>query len=205
MYVPKEFSVNEQSQIDAFISDNPFVTLITNATDGFPIATHIPVVANKINDQWILEGHLALANKQAQEITANQNALCTILGSDAYISSSLYSHENVPTWNYQAVHLYGHLTKLNEQELDTHLEELVHHFEKNRDKALEFANFSSKMVESYKKEIIGFRLHSKKIEAAFKLSQTRSETDSKAIINDLESCPYSGAKEIAQKMKENLK
>ncbi len=204
MYVPKEFSINDKKQLDAFILEHPFTTLITTSKDGFPIATHVPVVAKKNEDKWMLEGHLALANQQAQELSNNQKALCTVLGADAYISSSVYENENVPTWNYQAVHLYGQIVVLDENQKEQHLAELVQLFEKNRQKPLDYAQFSSKMVDSYKIEIIGFRLEVTKIEGAFKLSQNRNETDSMAIISDLEKCPFSGAKEIAKKMKENV-
>ncbi len=203
MYAPKEFSVKDQAHVDAFILEHPFVTLITTAQNGFPIATHLPVVEKKIHDRWILEGHLALANKQAQEFDSNQKALCTFLGAHAYVSSSVYGHENVPTWNYQAVHVYGEIEILKDEHLDHHLNELVQLFEKNRQNPLEFDNFSSEMMESYKREIAGFRLNSTKIEAAFKLSQNRNEQDHQAIIEDLEKCPFSGAKEIAQKMREH--
>jgi transcriptional regulator len=200
MYVPKEFSVKNNSEIDSFIQNHPFISLITNSGD-FPIATHLPVIAKKQDTVWIIEGHLSLANTQNLAIQNNSNALCILLGSHSYVSSSVYSHENVPTWNYQAVHLYGQLESLSSEELDNHLAELVFLFEKERENPLDFMGFSKPMIESYKKEIIGFRLKVEKIEAAFKLSQNRNEIDKQAIISDLEKCPYHGAKDIANIMK----
>lgn len=199
MYVPKEFSVNNQKELDSFIDNHPFISLVTNS-DDFPIATHLPIIAKKNNDTWILEGHISLANQQSKSIQNNSNALCIFLGAHSYVSSSVYSHENVPTWNYQAVHLYGKLEVLSESELDKHLNELVAYFEENREKPLNYADFSSKMIDSYKKEIIGFRLKVEKIDAAFKLSQNRNEVDQESIISDLEKCPFHGAKEVAKLM-----
>ena len=35
----------------------------------------------------------------------------------SYISSSWYENEEVPTWNYQAAHIYGKASILDKQEL----------------------------------------------------------------------------------------
>jgi transcriptional regulator len=42
------------------------------------------------------------------------------------------------------------------------------------------------MIEAYKKEILGFRITSTRIEAAYKLSQNRNKEDHKRILADLE-------------------
>lgn len=73
--------------------------------------------------------------------------------------------------------------------MDTHLTELIGFFEKNREKPLKYADFSYKMLESYKTEIVGFRMKVSKIEAAFKLSQGLNEQDMSAIIENLKKCP----------------
>ncbi|MFA7274706.1 MAG: FMN-binding negative transcriptional regulator [Crocinitomicaceae bacterium] len=200
MYVPDEFSVKDTAKIDAFIAANHFISLVT-ANGDFPIATHIPVLAKKVNEKWFLEGHLALANEQSKAILSCSNALCIVLGPDAYISSSLYSHENVPTWNYQSVHLSGKLSPLNDTELDHHLAEIVGFFEKTRENPLEFDHFSIEMMDSYKKEILGFQFETVKLEVAFKLSQNRNLVDQAAIVQDLQKCPFESAKRVADAMK----
>ena len=112
MFVPKKYLAKDQNQIDDFIAEHPCVSLITTSEDGFPTATHIPVITKKVDGIWHLEGHIALANKQHLDIINTSKALCTVLGAHGYISSSVYSYENVPTWNYEAVHLYGNLIRL---------------------------------------------------------------------------------------------
>lgn len=200
MFVPEEFSVNDPQAIDDFILAHPFISLVTTNTK-FPIATHIPIVAKKINNIWNIEGHISLSNEQSHSIKNNLPALCIHLGANAYISSSVYGHENVPTWNYKAVHLSGRLVPLTKNEMENHLNELVELFEQNREDPLNYNNFSKSMIDSYKNEIIGFRLIVEKIEAAFKLSQNRNKRDHHAIIEDLEKCPFDGAKKIANAMK----
>ena len=38
-------------------------------------------------------------------------------GPHAYVSSSWYDHENVPTWNYIAVHVYGKIKIIEGEQL----------------------------------------------------------------------------------------
>jgi len=46
-------------------------------------------------------------------------------GPHAYISSSWYESENVPTWNYQSVHVYGTVSIMSEKELEEDLIQLL--------------------------------------------------------------------------------
>jgi transcriptional regulator len=44
--------------------------------------------------------------RQWKDLEASE-VLVIFNGPHTYISSSWYDHENVPTWNYIAVHVYG--------------------------------------------------------------------------------------------------
>ncbi|SEF39789.1 Putative FMN-binding domain-containing protein [Algoriphagus boritolerans DSM 17298 = JCM 18970] len=45
-----------------------------------------------------------------------EEVLVNFQGPYAYISSSWYNHENVPTWNYLAVHVYGKIRIIEGEE-----------------------------------------------------------------------------------------
>ncbi len=62
-----------------------------------------------------------------EHLQACEDVLVMFQGPHAYISSSWYSRENVPTWNYQAVHMYGKASILEKDEL---IEELTIMLEK---------------------------------------------------------------------------
>ena len=51
--------------------------------------------------------------------------LAIFSGVHTYISSSWYNHENVPTWNYLAVHVSGKIRLIEGQELMDHLKSLT--------------------------------------------------------------------------------
>lgn len=63
-------------------------------------------------------------------------------GPHSYISSSWYEQENVPTWNYQAVHVYGTASIMSEQELEEDLKLLLQKYEGQRKNPVFWENLS---------------------------------------------------------------
>lgn len=188
MYIPKEFKVTDPKEIIDFAKNNPFGILVQSG-DLEPFGTHLPFLFRENDDQLIAEGHVARANPQSHAIRTGKTALIVLTGAHGYISSSVYSHQNVPTWNYQAVHIYGTLEVMEDLELKMHLEQIVEKFEATRTKKLDLNQLSEDMLDAYRKEIVGFRLNAYRTEAAFKLSQNRNEIDHQRIIEDLDQCP----------------
>lgn len=185
MYIPIEFAITDTAQIESFLQDNPFGILVLSVGLAEPQATHIPFLIRRVDDGFILEGHMAKNNPQSQQLAKGKSVLAIFSGPHAYVSASVYQHENVSTWNYQAVHIYGTIKVLTEEDKDLHLQEILHHFENGRDKALSYRSLSQNMLDSYKQEIVAFRIRSYRVEAAFKLSQNRTTADKERIIQDL--------------------
>lgn len=186
MYVPKEFLVSDPKEIESFLLENNFGTLVTTSDNFEPVATHIPFYISTDGDDLILEGHIARANKQSELLKNGKTVLVIFQGPNAYISSSVYSHENVPTWNYQSIHVYGIVRPLTGKEMNSHLEALVTKHEKGQEKPLDYGSLSPEMLQAYLKELVAFRITSYRIEAAYKLSQNRSEHDFQNIVNELD-------------------
>ncbi|WP_249663446.1 FMN-binding negative transcriptional regulator, partial [Lysinibacillus fusiformis] len=80
---------------------------IVSIRKGKPIAAHIPVLLNKFQDDYYLTGHLAYGNPLWKTFEDLNDLLVICNGPHAYISSSWYENENVPTWKYDAIHIYG--------------------------------------------------------------------------------------------------
>ena len=115
MYIPKTYKNENPDEIRAFLKANGFGILV-NQTNGKLWATHIPMILDTDdNGNEILHSHISKLNPQAEGFTENDQVLAIFSGSHSYISSSWYDHENVPTWNYSAVHIYGRI-KIVEQE-----------------------------------------------------------------------------------------
>jgi transcriptional regulator len=106
MYIPKHYTEDDQNKLVEFIQANSFGALIS-ANEKIR-GTHLPFTISKINERIILTSHMARANPQWKEFDSSKELLVIFQGPHAYISPSFYEKEqNVPTWNYVAVHAYG--------------------------------------------------------------------------------------------------
>ena len=106
MYIPKYFAETDEENLLAFMREYNFATLVTAAGD-FPTAAHLPFIIEKRDEKIVLSAHMAKANLQWQQFE-NKEALVIFQEPHAYVSPLLYGEKNnVPTWNYVAVHTYG--------------------------------------------------------------------------------------------------
>ncbi len=199
MYIPSQYKNEDLSEVKDFIRSNSFAILI-NQLNGRPWATHTPLELDKDeagND--ILIGHIARANPQWKAFEANPEVLCIFNGPHSYVSSSWYKEEEVPTWNYIAVHIYGSLTVMAESEVLTWLHGLVDHYEKDEEKPLSLKDMSPATLRQVK-GVVGFRIKINEIQAAYKLSQGREE-DHARIIHELKNKKDQGSKQVSNIMK----
>lgn len=93
-----------------FMQRYNFATIVTASlhTNIRPEATHVPFVIQCHGDSIRLLSHIAKANPQWKDFTAGQQTLVMFHEPHAYVSTTFYdSNDEVPTWNYTAVHCYG--------------------------------------------------------------------------------------------------
>jgi transcriptional regulator len=203
MYLPSKYKNEDLAEVKDFIRSNSFAILV-NQLKGRPWATHTPLELDKDeagND--ILIGHIARANPQWKAFEEKTEVLCIFNGPHSYVSSSWYKEEEVPTWNYIAVHIYGSLTIMTESEVLTWLHGLVDHYEKDEEKPLSLKNMSPATLRQVK-GVVGFRIKINQIQAAYKLSQGREE-DHARIIQELKNKKDAGSKQVSQIMTERGK
>jgi len=198
MYVPKDFRNPDETVAKQFIRNNGFGILV-NVVDNQIAATHIPMVLT--SDEKKLSGHLAKGNKQWKGFQNGSDVLAIFSGPHTYISSSWYDHENVPTWNYIAVHVYGTIRIIEGEELYQSIKVLVDKYEKHSANPISMEKFTPSFLKHELQGLVGFEIEISKIESAYKLSQNRDEKNYKAIINELEKRGDAGSKEVAEEMK----
>ena len=198
MFIPEHYKNNDLSEIFAFLKRNSFGILI-NTINGKPWGTHIPLELGKNQEgKDVLVGHIAKANLQSKNIKDGDEVLCIFNGPHSYISSSWYQHEEVPTWNYIAVHVYGSVKIQTADELLSSLHELVDKYEQKSEHPISLDDMSKKTMRQVT-GIIGFEIIVNDIQAVNKLSQGRSH-DHPKIIEELEK-QGSAEKAIAKEMK----
>ncbi|QWG59660.1 FMN-binding negative transcriptional regulator [Bacillus mycoides] len=199
MYIPKHFTIQDEETKYEMIEQNSFATLFSQH-NGAPYATHLPLLLNR--ETLTLSGHFARPNEQWKD-SGNQQVLAIFQGPHSYISPSWYeTNKAVPTWNYAAVHVYGELEIVeDEQELIDSLQDLVHKYE-NPKSTYSLNNVDPNYMEGLSRGIVGFRIKINKIEGKAKLSQNHSVERRELVIEELEKVGSEGSRGIAGLMKE---
>ncbi len=139
-------------------------------------ATHLPVVVKDEGDHGLIEGHFAAANPQWRALAGNET-LVVFQGPHSYVSPSLYQNPiSVPTWNYIAIHAFGVLSLVEDEDgKDALLSGLIDANEPSY--ADRWRNMPEDFRRSMLKGIVGFRIRISRIEGKFKLSQNRPASD----------------------------
>jgi transcriptional regulator len=198
MYVPKQFRNNDGSTINDFIRHHGFGILVS-LSDSKMVATHIPLELSA--DETKLTGHIAKANPQWKNFTSNAEVMVIFPGPHAYVSSSWYDHENVPTWNYIAVHVYGKIEIIEGEQLLQCLKQLVDKYETGSKHHVSVEKMSPEYVRKSIQGLVGFEITITSIEAAYKLSQNRDRKNYVNIISELEKRGDHSSHEVADEMR----
>ena len=198
MYTPSFNSFTDRQEIVTFMQRYSFATIVTHI-DGLPVATHLPFLIKEENDKIILQSHFAKANPQWKEIDGN-TSLIIFTEPHAYISPNNYEKvENVPTWNYIAVHAYGKAHILDSIEQKT---ELLKHTINSFEPA--YLQQWEELPEQYRVKmmngIVAFEIEVNDLQAKKKLSQNRSEIERENIVHTLSQSNDTNEREIAAYM-----
>lgn len=201
MHIVNYFREENRERILEFIRRNDFATLV--AYDGAkPVASHLLMEALDDGDNLRINGHMSKANPLWKMFEKNPEVLVVFQGPHSYISPTWYNHVNVPTWNYQSVHVYGKPRVITDRtESYGILKRLIDRYETNTPYKLE--TLPSDFVEKEMRGIAAFQIEVTEIEASYKLSQNRDEASYRSIVTQLEKRTDSYSHEIAAAMRQN--
>lgn len=200
MYIPDIFKKEDAGQIRDFIRNNSFGILV-NRNYGKFWATHTPMELDT-NDEGkeVLYGHISRANPQWQSFASGQQVLAIFNGPHSYISSSWYDHENVPTWNYMAVHVYGKIRIVEGDIVISFLKKLVDKYEQGSENPVKVEDLSPETLQQAR-GIVCFEIEIEEIQAVHKMSQNRDDKNFENIIAELEKTRKPDAVAVAAEMK----
>lgn len=199
MYIPKTNLTTDKEEIVAFMKQFSFATMIT-AKDNFPIATHLPFLVTTKDGNVVLTSHFAKANEHWQNIEYSKN-LVIFSEPHAYISPKNYDKElNVPTWNYISIHAYGQgkLITKTEKTFEV-LEATIDNYETSY--RHQWDNFPEAFKLKMLRGIVAFEIIVTDLQAKKKLSQNRTDTEKKKIIETLSKSKDTNEQLIAEYMK----
>lgn len=160
----------------AFARARGFGILSVNGPEG-PLAAHVPFLLS--DDASFAELHLARSNPIARA-GLPASALLAVSGPDTYISPDWYGPhlevpDQVPTWNYVAVHLRGVLEPLPGEALRPHVDGLSAEHEGRITGKTPWT--SAKMTEGAMdrmlRMILPFRLKIISVDGTWKLNQNK--------------------------------
>jgi len=207
MYLPKHFSSQDEKKIRKLIEENAFITLLSYPKDSIPFINHLPVIFSpEPGENEILLGHMAKRNPQWMHFKENPQATIIVQGPHTYITPSWYkSGRDVPTWNYVALHLQGHIQLVEKFSEQTKvLKQLTSFFERPNPKPWEF-ELPEDLLDpaALTGAIISFKFKIEKVDAKFKLSQNRSKEDKDGVIDGLNNRTDEMSQKVRQLMIEN--
>jgi transcriptional regulator len=205
VYIPSHFKEEDWKEISKVIRENGFGILITSE-NNIPVATHIPVeLIAKQDGTYVLHGHVAKANKQWKAFEQSEQALVIFSAAHHYISSSWYQNRSVPTWNFIAVHVYGKMRIVNQEELRNSLKQLTDHYESSSKQPDSLEALPQDYVDKLIKSVVGFEMTMDKVEAKFKLSQNKDDNDYKNVLAELKNLNDWNAYKVAEEMENKRK
>jgi len=189
MYIPKSFTVENEQEIFSFIESNGFGQL-TSMVDGKLFASHLPFLLSENKRKVFM--HIAKQNPQHENI-AGQECLIVLQGPHDYISPTWYEEVGVPTWNYQAAHIYGECQVFEDNErLKLLVDETSAYYESVFEKPWQ-PNYNANLLNA----IIGIEMTITDIQCKYKLSQNRSKADRTNVIDQLNT---RGSTKLAEQM-----
>lgn len=167
-----------------FAARRGFGMLCINGPDG-PVAAHVPFV---IGPDGAVEVHLARSNAIARAALPAP-ALLAVQGPDAYVSPDWYGMpDQVPTWNYVAVHVRGVLHPMEPEGLEPQVDALTEVFEGRLADKRPWTKhkMGEGVMERMMRGILPFRLEVTAVDGTWKLNQNKTPEARAGVIAALE-------------------
>ena len=195
MYIPAHFAAPDDDAVRNLLTAHGAADLVTMTERGL-VATLLPFVfvppelCGADRPHGVLHGHVARNNDQWR-LAPTAEALVIVRGPDAYVTPTWYATKAehgrvVPTWNYVTAHVYGELVVHDDAAwVQKMVRTLTTQHEQNRSAPWSVDDAPARYIQGQLRAIVGLELVITRIEAKFKLSQNRSESDIAGVITGL--------------------
>ncbi|MEZ5645127.1 MAG: FMN-binding negative transcriptional regulator [Burkholderiaceae bacterium] len=192
MYNPSHFKLEDRAALVALIRAHPLGTLVVQGPQGLD-ANHLPFELDEA--AGVLRAHVARANPLWTEIPGDgMPALVTFRGEEGYISPNWYpskheAHRQVPTWNYQVVHVHGQLHVMDEERFVRGLVARLTREHESRAapaRPWRMGDAPADYIDQMLAAIVGIEIRVERMEGKFKLSQNKDARDRQGAVEGLE-------------------
>ena len=185
MYLPAHFEERSDDELYSLIDAHPLGALVLSKPAGLD-ANHIPFeIDRKTAGRERLLAHVARSNPLWQEAKDGDAALVIFSAGDAYISPNWYPskhefHQQVPTWNYQVVHVHG---KINIRDDEKFVRGVVgrltraHEVRAGEAEPWKMSDSAADYINDMMTKIVGIEIEITRLVGKRKLSQNKDERD----------------------------
>ncbi len=204
MYTPAHFAITDPEVLHGIIRRHPLGILVTPLEGGMD-ANHIPFDFEAVaGGPGILTAHVARANPVWQQCRDGAQVMVIFRGNEGYISPNWYpskheAHRQVPTWNYEVVHVHGRLVvRDDERFVRGVVARLTRTHEAAEPKPWKMSDSAPEYIDTMVKAIVGIEVVIERIEGKGKLSQNRETRDR---LNAADTLATRGLEGLAQSMR----
>ena len=185
MYLPSHFDDARADELTRILESYPLGTLVVNGPHGLD-ANHIPFeMVTGADGALSLHAHVARANPVWQEVSSGAQVLVIFRGGDAYVSPNWYPskhelHRQVPTWNYQVVHVHGTITIHDDVRFVRGVVARLtrrHEARAGNDRPWRMTDSEPAYIEDMLTKIVGIEVLPERIVVKSKLSQNKEDRD----------------------------
>lgn len=158
-----------------FARDRAFGILAVTA-EAHPLLSHVPFLLN--DDASHADLHLVRSNPIVRALKQPQPARIAVSGPDGYVSPDWYGIvDQVPTWNYVAVHLTGMLEQRPQAELRDLLDRQTAFFEERLlpKPPWRASKMTDDVLQRFLRMIVPCRLRISQIDGTWKLNQNKAD------------------------------
>jgi transcriptional regulator len=204
MYIPPHFAQAKPEELHRILRDHPLGTIVRSGPEGLD-ADHIPFEFDPAaGPLGKLSAHVARANPLWQRCPTGTEVLVIFRGAEAYVSPNWYpskheAHRQVPTWNYEVVHVHGRLTILDDERFVRGLvARLTRRHESAEPKPWKMGDSAPEFIDEMLGKIVGIEVEITSIAGKSKLSQNKEARDR---LNAAETLVARGHEELGEAMR----
>lgn len=183
MYTPPHFAQNRTEALHRLMREHPLGMLVSAGPQGLD-AEHLPFEFDAGHGPaGRLQAHVARANPVWQRCPTGTPVLVVFRGAQAYVSPNWYpskheTHRQVPTWNYEVVHVHGRLVIRDDPRfLRGLLARLTRQHEAAEPRPWKMGDSAPEFIDELLSKLVGIEVEIESIIGKSKLSQNKEPRD----------------------------
>jgi transcriptional regulator len=194
MYMPAHFDESRPEEVVRLLRGYPLGALVITGPDGLD-ANHLPFEYEpEPGGLGCLRAHIARANPLWQQASDGDQVLVIFQGSQGYLSPNWYpskheTHRQVPTWNYQVVHVHGELLFHDDERYVRGVVARLtreHEQRTGEPRPWRMTDSDADYIDGMLKAIVGIEIRISRIVAKSKLSQNKELRDRRGAVDALQ-------------------